>query len=593
MTDSLELDLEGDIFGDDDLGSSDMLQPTQPASAQPSTASVVGEKRKREPDAPAASTSVPAETDPKRTVTSASRLNQAQTSVTAPPLPVGSTSSALVDNSNEPTITAKNLGLPADLNNIKVVLATNTQSKFSSVSIYMVNLESKDKKIEGAKELLTRYRKRAALLDPKEADQKIGLANSFRIAYMEVRGAILNTCGSESEMAKPKTGEPDFSVRTHVLWLGPSTNPIDAKPRAVKTAAGTYVRMPSIRTISTQTVVEIKKLITHLFGEIFDGLPYGTETLRRVCLVNVLNQMKQDHPGSVILNEKKPESTAGTLDDVDEAPMLQLASGEMIGLKNNKDVYARVRELFISKGIAPIKMHTNNKELRKTVPWHDPRADTLVLTRKVFRKMNELQEKQAKEVQPGQSRPVWGSWPIGKPAPTKEDFDNPEKAKECESYANSCGYVLSPIIYITQNGAPYVLPPNVEKVDDAHAEEENDASSSTSLDDTHDTASPADDGLLTFVYKRPPQKPRVLTITSIAGADLRLRLWATEPGQNPDGAYGAHLDLASTKVMVIERRVSESNSKNIDIESQYGAQISEEDYVNMLPHGEASDFLPM
>lgn len=462
-------------------------------------------------------------------------------------------------------------GLADDLGNLKVLAAAG-ESIYVDVNYYIVNLTDAKQKAFFQKNL-------RRMVTRAQADEAIGLQRAFRVGPICVVGALAKPLGMLGEMSQAREGTPRFAMRNQMLILGPTEDPKDAEPQYHRTADGRFVRIPPYKHTAENSLNELKRVIKHLFGCIYDGDPFGTTALRQKCLEEVLTEMSREHAGSQL---SLPAVNAATLDEADSEATLTLASGQVLTI-DDPEVKKRVRERFIYKGVAPFVANSTNEAVRKSTHW-SAQDTVLRARRKVFRRMTAKEEEQAKKTQPGQLRPVWGSWPADRPEPSKEDFDDPNKVAECTWYANSKGYITTPIVYKDQHGKDYEIP-----LEEAPNEEQG-------KDEPPVTEAPvavAQDGApMVFVYKRPKYAPRVLTNGSIVGVDLRLRLWCNKPStNNPNGSYGVHVDFCPTIIMV-DRRETNIGSDNCNMTDAFAADVSEEEMSRFIVDNTA-EFAPM
>lgn len=561
-------DTTDDFFNDED-------PTTEPAPASVTTvANAVGQKRKTQ-DAQVVDTSIA----DKRTPTApTSRLNQVQSaSVSTPPLPVRNGSqpsaastavTAIPSNSrNNGTIFA----LVSKLADIKV-LAAHAESQFTPVSQYIFHTSNTK-----ALELFKKYtiKGRGALAPRGDADSAIRLMDFFTIGPMRVNGNIVENFGILGKKSVAKPGEPAFSKRSYIMWLGPTVDPQDEESKVltlplvpsmpISPTNQRHVKMPSYSSISNETIESLKTLVRHLFGCVFDGPVDGTEDVRSACLLEVLNEMAQENPGSRVVTGGSENTDS--LDGVDNEPELLLASGESL-TSSDPNVRKRVRERFICKGAAPIYSDNPNEAVRKNTPWYDPSAKILQVKRNVTRKMTSDEREQAMKMKP----PILDTW-INQPPPTMEDFEEPKKSSECIKYINSCGYMYDKLRFVDQSGKPFVVQQTQTESHDDEEQKDDGDENFQELKEGEQTANV--DESLGFVYKRAPRSPRVLTIGSIIMARIRLRLWVGK-------GYGVHFDFGPPVIMV-ERRVSEFKRDNYDVTNMFGSDISVDEYASMLP----------
>lgn len=469
-------------------------------------------------------------------------------------------------------------GLAKNLQNLQI-MAASAESIYSDVLFYIVDVSDKKKE--------TYYTKNfQRLLTRDQADKELGLQRNFRAGPVCAVTAMVKDLGILGDMSQARDGVPRYAMRNQLLFVGPAEGPNDAEQKFIPTGDGKFLRVPSYKQTSENTLEDLKRIIKHLFGCIYDGNPYGTEKLREVCLTEVLMEMSREHPGSRL---DLPTSGARTLANMDDKPKLMLASGKPLTL-DDPDVKKRVRELFIHKGVAPFRSKDDNP-----AHWSDP-GTILLARRKVFHKMNAKAEEQAKRPQNGK-RPVWGSWPAKWPEPPKEEFDDPSKTKRCIWYAQSDGYDVTPLEYVDQRGKPFELPVEElnEQEDDNHNEHDSGHAATSEFNpiapvDANSTTNDNEEPVV-FTYKRPKYKPRVLSNGSIIGLDLRLRLWCTKPSKsNLTGGYGVHVDFGP-KIIMVERRVNDTNNNNYDMMNAFGQQMTTEE-MNAMAVGTA-EFAPM
>lgn len=470
-------------------------------------------------------------------------------------------------------------GLAEDLSKLKVQAATG-EGAYTEVNFYIVNLNDSKQKAFYAKS-----GRRA--VSRADADKAIGLQRAFRFGPARAVGPMLKPLGILGEMSQGRDGVPRFAMRNHLLMLGPTVDPKDKLPEYIQvTGADGKVRWLSTLPFqfTAQTSLDaLKRLIKHLFGCIYDGDSYGTTEMRKACLIEVLTEMSREQPGSQLFipTETEVETIADEVDETDEAnkkkASLTLATGQVLTI-NDAEVKKRVRARFIDRCVGPFRADTNDEVVRKNTHWSAP--DTILLARhKVFRSMNADELAQAKSIMPGRTRPVFGSWPVDRPEPTKEDFDDPNKMDECVWYANSKGYVVSPIVYKNKDDKPFEMP-----VEEAPEPEEE-------LHEPNMNIPTQEDAPMTFVYKRPKYAKRIVTSGSIVAVDLRIRMWCNKPSKNnPTGAVGAHVDFTPT-IIVMERRENDAGGNN-SMGSALATEMSAEDMARMFAET-GGEFAPM
>jgi hypothetical protein len=462
------------------------------------------------------------------------------------------------------------------------ILTAAAESTFSQVNYYPVSTTN-------AKHLALYTECRRRLASRKEADKVVGLMRAFRAGPLRVAApTILRPFGILGDMTQAKNGGPLWAERQRLFALAYTNEAKDAvedPPRQLPDRK--FVRVPSWAEISKQTVEECKKFCIHHFGCIYDGDEFGIAPIKDVCLAEVLAEIAQENPGAQINAVAK---AATTLDSADEKASIKLASGETWTIAT-PEVNKRVRERFIRKCNAPFGADSPDENVRKRTHWMD--GTVIRAQQKVFRKMDDDELEQAKTIQPGETRAVYKSWPVDRPVPTKEDFDNPAKVDEVMWYIHSEGYECSKVRYIDQTGKPYVVPPQKEIVtEEGNASNESEqqeftqvaaestASSSSAI--VAPTTIGGDIAPVPFVFKKPKRDPIVLPYGSIVAAFLRFRFFQTQPNKNNLlGSVGAHIDFTPT-IVVIDRRQTKNTAENYDIESMYGEIISESEYAVSL-----------